>query len=82
VQLVDGPVRLACGRCTYPISRARCCKWPQGRVIRPERRVLSLAMSALGWVVVAAILIIVLVLVVVFVRRRRRGGVIATRDKE
>jgi disulfide bond formation protein DsbB len=55
----------------------------QGRVIRPECRVLSWAMSALGWVIVAAVLIIVLVLVVVFVRRRRRGGgVIATRDKE
>jgi uncharacterized membrane protein len=49
----------------------------------PGVPVLSLAMSALGWVIVAVVLIIVLVLVVVFVRRRRRGGgAIATRDKE
>jgi disulfide bond formation protein DsbB len=62
---------------------AQYCEGGGGRVIRPKCRVLSLAMSALGWVIVAAVLIIVLVLAVVFVRRRRRaGGVIATRDKE
>jgi hypothetical protein len=44
-------------------------------------RVVSLVMSALGWVIVAVVVIIIVA--VVFVRRRRRGGgVIATRDKQ
>jgi t-SNARE complex subunit (syntaxin) len=62
---------------TTPLSKSRAVSSAR------RSRVLSLVMSALGWVIVAVVVIIILVFVVAFVRRRRRaGGVIATRDEE